>query len=104
MNMLDNYQAILTRLAAHIEKECGLKNGAWIITLILLFIDNKSWSVDKSYLAKFYQAIDIVEKDEELKKLFQEVKENVSNEVSNGVSSELGNTENQIQNDGKSEK
>ena len=55
------------------ENECGLKNGAWVITLILLFIDNKSWSVDKSYLAKLYQAIDIVEKDEELKKLFQEV-------------------------------
>ena len=72
------------------ESECGLKNGAWVITLILLFIDNKSWSVDKSYLAKLYQAIDIVEKDEELKKLFQEVKENGA-EVSNGVSSESGN-------------
>lgn len=72
------------------ESECGLKNGAWIITLILLFIDNKSWSVDKSYLAKLYQAIDIVEKDEELKKLFQEVKENGA-EVSNGISSESGN-------------
>jgi hypothetical protein len=73
-----------------VESECGLKNGAWIITLILLFIDNKSWSVDKSYLAKLYQAIDIVEKDEELKKLFQEVKENGA-EVSNGISSESGN-------------
>ena len=72
------------------ESECGLKNGAWIITLILLFIDNKNWTVDKSYLAKLYQAIDIVEKDEELKKLFQEVKENGA-EVSNGVSSESGN-------------
>lgn len=67
-------------------------------------MDNKSWTIDKSYLAKLYQAIDIVEKDEELKKLFQEVKENVSNEVSNGVSSELGNAENYIQDDGKSEK
>ena len=72
------------------ESECGLKNGAWVITLILLFIDNKNWTVDKSYLAKLYQAIDIVEKDEELKKLFQEVKENGA-EVSNGVSSESGN-------------
>ena len=72
------------------ENECGLKNGAWVITLILLFIDNKNWTVDKSYLAKLYQAIDIVEKDEELKKLFQEVKENGA-EVSNGVSSESGN-------------
>ena len=72
------------------ESECGLKNGAWIITLILLFIDNKNWTVDKSYLAKLYQAIDIVEKDEELKKLFQEVKEN-GTEVSNGMSSESGN-------------
>ena len=104
MNILDNYQDVLTRLAARVEEECGLKNGAWIITLILLFIDNKSWSVDKSYLAKLYQAIDIVEKDEELKKLFQEVKKDVTNEIFDGVSSESGNTENQIQNDGKSEK
>lgn len=59
-----------------------------------MFIDNESWSVDKSYLAKLYQAIDIVEKDEELKKLFQEVKENVPDALSNGVSSESGNTEN----------
>lgn len=73
MSILDNYQTVLTRLAARVEKECGLKNGAWVITLILLFIDNKNWTVDKSYLAKLYQAIDIVEKDEELKKLFQEV-------------------------------
>lgn len=72
------------------ENECGLKNGAWVITLILLFIDNKNWTVDKSYLAKLYQAIDIVEKDEELKKLFQEVKEDGA-EVSNGISSESGN-------------
>ena len=87
---LEQYQTLLTKLAARVESECGLKNGAWVITLILLFIDNKSWSVDKSYLAKLYQAIDIVEKDEELKKLFQEVKENGA-EVSNGVSSESGN-------------
>lgn len=79
MSILDNYQTVLTRLAARVEKECGLKNGAWIITLILLFIDNKSWTVDKSYLAKLYQAIDIVEKDEELKKLFQEVVEEAKN-------------------------
>lgn len=85
---MEQYQTLLTKLAARVESECGLKNGAWVITLILLFIDNKSWSVDKSYLAKLYQAIDIVEKDEELKKLFQEVKENVPNEVSNGISSE----------------
>lgn len=92
MNILDNYQAVLTRLAARVEEECGLKNGAWVITLILLFIDNGSWSVDKSYLAKLYQAIDIVEKDEELKKLFQEVKEN-GIEVPDCVSGELGNQE-----------
>ena len=76
---LEQYHTLLTNLAARVENECGLKNGAWIITLILLFIDNKSWSVDKSYLAKLYQAIDIVEKDEELKKLFQEVVEETKN-------------------------
>ena len=70
---LEQYHTLLTKLAARVENECGLKNGAWIITLILLFIDNESWTVNKSYLAKLYQAIDIVEKDEELKKLFQEV-------------------------------
>lgn len=92
MSALENYQAVLTRLADRIEKECDIRNGAWVITLILLFIDNGTWSVDKSYLAKLYQAIDIVEKDEELKKLFQEVKEN-GIEVSDCVSGELGNQE-----------
>jgi len=48
-----------------------------VVSFILLFIDPKTWTVDKSYLAKFYQAIDIVEKNEELKELFSK-KENLS--------------------------
>lgn len=39
----------------------------------MLFIDMKTWIVDKTYLAKLYQAIDIVEKSDELKLLYQKV-------------------------------
>ena len=83
---------VLSKLTSQIEKECGFKNAAFLITFILLCIDPKTWTVDKSYLAKFYQAIDIIEKNEELKNLFQGVKK----EASDGVS------ENQIQNDRES--
>lgn len=68
---LDKYHKILTKVAARIEKECGLKNGAWIATLILLFIDADTWTVDKSYLARLYQAVDIIEHNDELKNLFK---------------------------------
>ena len=46
------------------------KNAAFIVAFILLCIDPETWTFDKSYLAKFYQAIDIIEKDENLKKYF----------------------------------
>ena len=61
---------ILTNISNQIEKECGFKNGGIIAAFILLCMDEKTWTFDKSYLAKFYQAIDIIEKSEELKKLF----------------------------------
>lgn len=72
-NNFDAQKEILDKLADKIEKECGLKNGAWILTFIMLFIDMKTWIVDKTYLAKLYQAIDIVEKSDELKLLYQKV-------------------------------
>lgn len=60
-----------TRITTKIEQECGFKNAAFIVLFILLLIDQDTWTVNKSYLAKFYQAIEIIEKDEELKKLFK---------------------------------
>lgn len=72
-NNFDAQKEVLDKLADKIEKECGLKNGAWILTFIMLFIDMKTWIVDKTYLAKLYQAIDIVEKSDELKLLYQKV-------------------------------
>ena len=72
-NNFDAQKEVLDKLADKIEKECGLKNGAWILTFIMLFIDMKTWIVDKTYLAKLYQAIDIVEKSDELKLLYKKV-------------------------------
>lgn len=72
-NNFDAQKEVLDKLADKIEKECGLKNGAWILTFIMLFIDMKTWIVDKTYLAKLYQAIDIVEKSDELKLLYQKI-------------------------------
>lgn len=60
----------LTEVTAKIEQECGFKNAAFIVAFILLCIDPQTWTIDKSYLAKFYQAVDIIEKDENLKALF----------------------------------
>ena len=61
---------VLTNICNKIEKECGFKNAAFLVSFILLFMDTESWSFDKSYLAKIYQVIDIIEKDEDLKWLF----------------------------------
>lgn len=61
---------VLTKVCNKIEKECGFTNAAFLVSFILLFMDTESWTLDKSYLAKVYQAIDIIEKDEELKQLF----------------------------------
>lgn len=72
-NILTKQIEALDDLTARVEKECGFKNAAWIISFILLFMDTKTWTVDKSYVAKLYQAIDMVEKDEKLKLSFQNV-------------------------------
>ena len=61
---------VMTNVCNKIEKECGFKNAAFLVSFILLFIDTDTWTLDKSYLAKIYQAIDIIEKDEKLKRLF----------------------------------
>lgn len=69
--MKEKINEILTKVSEKIEKECGFTNGAWVTAFILLFMNTDTWECDKSYLAKFYQAIDIIEKDEELKGLFK---------------------------------
>lgn len=43
----------------------------------LMLIDNKTWTFDKSWLTRIYQALDIIEHNDEVKKLFQ--KEEVEN-------------------------
>lgn len=67
---MDNTNEILTRVTNKIEQECDIKNAAFLLSLILMCIDPETWVVDKSYLTRLYHAIDIVEKDEELKKLY----------------------------------
>ena len=73
--LLQQKEKILTKVASRIEKECNFKNGAFVTTLILLFIDPKTWTFDKSVLARMYQAIDIIEHNDELKQLFEEKEE-----------------------------
>ena len=67
---MDNTNEILTNATNKIEKECDIKNAAFLLSLILLYIDPVTWIVDKSFLTRLYHAIDIVEKDEELKKMY----------------------------------
>lgn len=67
---METTNQVLTRVANEIEDKCGIKNSAFILSIILLLIDPVTWKVDKSYLTRLYHAIDIVEKDEELKKLY----------------------------------
>ena len=67
---MDNTNEILTNTMNKIEQECDIKNAAFLLSLILMYIDSETWTVDKSYLTRLYHAIDIVEKDEELKKLY----------------------------------
>lgn len=67
---MDNTNEILTRVTNKIEQECDIKNAAFLLSLILLYIDPVTWIVDKSFLTRLYHAIDIVEKDEELKKMY----------------------------------
>ena len=61
---------LLTEVTDKIEKECGFPNAAFLVLLILLLINPETWTVDKTYLARLYQAIDIIEKDERLKNGF----------------------------------
>lgn len=67
---MDNANEILTNTMNKIEQECDIKNAAFLLSLILMYIDPETWTVDKSYLTRLYHAIDIVEKDEELKKMY----------------------------------
>lgn len=67
---MDNTNEILTKATNKIEEECDIKNAAFLLSLILLYIDPVTWIVDKSFLTRLYHAIDIVEKDEELKKMY----------------------------------
>ena len=55
-----------------IEEQCGINNGAFLFLIALFFIDTKEWKCDRSMLAKFYQIIDIIEKDEDLKNEFHQ--------------------------------
>ena len=68
---------ILTKLARRVENECGIKNGDFFVLVALMLIDNKTWTFDKSWLTRVYQALDIIEHNDEVKKLLQ--KEEVEN-------------------------
>lgn len=62
---------VLTNITNKVEEECGIKNASFLVSLILLYIDPETWTVDKTYLNRLYQAISIIEKDEELKNFFK---------------------------------
>lgn len=71
------------------ENECGIKNGDFFVLVALMLIDNKTWTFDKSWLTRVYQALDIIERNDEVKKLFQkEEVENVSQSNDRGGSAE----------------
>lgn len=61
---------VLTNICDKIEMECSVSNAAFLALLIILSMDVKTWTIDRSYLAKICRAADIVEKDEGLKRLF----------------------------------
>lgn len=67
---MDNTNEALTNTMNKIEQECDIKNAAFLLSLILMYIDPETWTVDKSYLTRLYRAIDIVEKDAKLRELF----------------------------------
>ena len=67
---MNNANELLTNTMNKIEQECDIKNAAFLLSLILMYIDPETWTVDKSFLTRLYRAIDIVEKDEELKKTY----------------------------------
>jgi hypothetical protein len=53
-----------------VENECGIKNGDFFVLVALMLIDNKTWTFDKSWLTRIYQALDIIEHDDEIKRIF----------------------------------
>ena len=69
---LEVREQALNKIAARIEKDCGIKNGAYFVAMALLLIDAKEWKFDRAWLTRVYQAMDIIEHNEELKQLFQE--------------------------------
>ena len=44
---MDNTNEILTNATNKIEEECDIKNAAFLLSLILLYIDPVTWIVDK---------------------------------------------------------
>lgn len=63
---------LMTKVIEDMSKECDFKNSPLLLLLILPFMDMKTWTFDKQVMAKIYQAIDFVEKNEDLKNLFME--------------------------------
>ena len=80
MEQLEKINEILTNVTNQMEQECGFPNASFLVALILLFMNPTTWTFDKSNLAKLYHAIDIIEKNEQLKELFGG-KENVNENV-----------------------
>ena len=84
--LLEEREKALGKAAYKIEKECGFKNGAYFLCLALMFIDCETWTFDKSLLARIYQALDLIEHNDELKKYFKENKD--GEELSDGGTSQ----------------
>lgn len=73
---------LMTKVIEDMSKECNFKNSSLLLLLILPFMDMETWTFDKQVMTKIYQAIDFVEKNNDLKNLFQhkvEINENSTN-------------------------
>lgn len=87
--MNENLQKInetLTATCQKIEQECGLNNATFILSLLLIYIDTDTWTFDRGLIAKLYQMLEIIEKDEDLRAVFgtkQEVNKDENKRMDN---------------------
>lgn len=58
-----------------------------------MLIDNKTWTFDKSWLTRVYQALDIIERNDEVKKLFQKEEEENATQSTNSERNEINDVE-----------
>ena len=80
-NNLQKINEILTATCQKIEQECGLKSSTFMLILLLIYIDPETWKFDRSLIAKIYQALEIIEGDDNLKQIMTNAPEVNKNET-----------------------